>query len=327
MSEGQSLHYRLRGAYLGHRVYSDGDGTVLVDPEVTRDLRSAAELARAEGRIAAGLLYGRFWTDDEGGYLVVDGFLEAGAGENRGDRAGDSRFRLSGADLRLLRQDAQRMYSAAVEVGWWRSRDPGGGFGPADYDTQAALVPPGGVGLLVYATGPDWGAAYLDPDGELARETGAEVSPARPHAEVPAVPEPEPEPEPVREPEPVPAGHAVPAPGAAGGTAAGSVPGRTPALKPPPEPVDPVRSPQRVPYRELRGVKGQNPAMSEPGTPTDVKLVIAGLCLTIVLGVIIIGVIIHSLFHTTSVAVFLALAVALVAFAALAGFVWFTRTK
>ena len=76
--------FRPRGAYVGHEVFGHGDGAVLVDPEVARDLRSAAESASQERRIAGGLLYGRMLADDKGKYLVIDGFLEAGPGETRG---------------------------------------------------------------------------------------------------------------------------------------------------------------------------------------------------------------------------------------------------
>ena len=70
--------YRPRSTYVGHEVFGHGDGAVLVEPEVARDLRSAAERASQERRIAGGLRYGRGWTDDEGRYLVVDFDFQAG---------------------------------------------------------------------------------------------------------------------------------------------------------------------------------------------------------------------------------------------------------
>ncbi|HVT68861.1 MAG TPA: hypothetical protein VHF26_14010, partial [Trebonia sp.] len=177
--------YRPRGAYAGHELFGQGTGAVLVEPEVARDLRLAAEFATQEGRIAGGLLYGRTWADDEGAYLVVDGFLEAGPGENRGDqisRAGTDDFTLSAADLELLRQDAARMYTAAVEVGWWRSRPGPGEFGTRDLLTQRELVGPDGVGLLVFGSGPEWGAAYAGPNGRVPGP-GAPLAPALPGAD------------------------------------------------------------------------------------------------------------------------------------------------
>ncbi len=152
---------------------------MLLEPEVTRELRSAAEFATQEGRITGGLLYGRGWADEQGGYLVIDGYLEAGPGENSGDRIsrdGTDEFTLSDADLRLLREDAARMYSAFVEAGWWRTLAALGEFGPRDFVTQAELVGPGGVGLLVYGSGIRWGTAYLGPDGRAPDSAGTLVA-------------------------------------------------------------------------------------------------------------------------------------------------------
>ena len=44
--------FRPRSAYAGHEVFGHGDGAVLVEPEVARDLRSAAEFASQERRIS-----------------------------------------------------------------------------------------------------------------------------------------------------------------------------------------------------------------------------------------------------------------------------------
>ena len=170
---------RPRGAYAGYRAFGSGDGAVLVEPEIARKLRSAAEFATQERRITGGLLYGAAWTDEQGGYLVIDGYLEGGPGENRGDaiaRDGTDHFALSGSDLRLLREDAARMYSAALEVGWWRTLPALGEFGPRDFATQAALVGPDGVGLLVYGSGLHWGTAYLGPDGHAPDTAGTLVT-------------------------------------------------------------------------------------------------------------------------------------------------------
>jgi hypothetical protein len=111
-----------------------------VAPDVARDLRRAAEYATQERRITGGLLYGRRWADDEGPYLVVDGFLES---DNRRDRIsgdGHDAFTLPAEDLVPLRRDADRMYSAAAEVGWWRTLEGPGEFSPRDFETQRELV-------------------------------------------------------------------------------------------------------------------------------------------------------------------------------------------
>jgi hypothetical protein len=179
--EAASLTFRPRTGYAGFRAFGGGDGAVLLAPGVVRRLRAAAEFAAGEARAAGGLLYGRHWADEQGSYLVVTGFLEAGPGENPGRphlAGGQDDFTLSQADLRLLRADAARMYSALVEVGWWRTLDQLGEFGPGDFLTQRDLAAPDDVGLLVYGTGPHWGTAYLGPDGDAPDCAGTLVATA-----------------------------------------------------------------------------------------------------------------------------------------------------
>jgi hypothetical protein len=322
--EEASVPFRPRSAYVGHEVFGHGDGAVLVEPEVARDLRSAAEFASQERRIAGGLLYGRGLADDEGRYLVVDGFLEAGPGENRGDpvsRDGYDSFTLSTADLRLLREDAARMYSAAFEVGWWRTLAGPGQFGPRDFATQGELVGPGGVGLLVFGSGLEWGTAYLGPGGQVPGSARSFIPVPRPAPEAPplsarelgpvpgtprepgadlereATTEPEAEPEAEAGPAPVP----VPVPTAALGTSLATK--RQPVLTPPPQPAGPrVISPVPVPSREL-GVKLANPGYVGPRTPTDVKIVIVALVVAIIVAAIIIGMLASSLLIAVIVAV------------------------
>jgi len=304
------LPRRPRGAYVGHEVFGHGDGAVLVEPEVARDLRSAAEFASQERRIAGGLLYGRGWTDDDGRYLVVDGFLEAGPGENRSDhisRDGYDSFTLSATDLRLLREDAARMYSAAVEAGWWRTLAGPGEFGPRDFATQGELVGPGGVGLLVFGSGLDWGTAYLGPRGQLPGSVRSFIPVSRPAPEATAVPPrelgpvpgtaPQPGADLEKEARPVPEPVAAAAPGTSVATR------RQPVLTPPPRPTGPrVISPVGVPTREL-GVKPVNPGYVGPKTPTDVKIVVLLLVIAIIVAAIIIGELSSSLLVAVIVAV------------------------
>jgi hypothetical protein len=294
MQGRQSLPFRPRSAYVGHEVFGRGEGAVLVEPEVTRDLRSAAESANQERRITGGLLYGRAWTDDEGAYLVVDGFLEAEYRGNRGDlisRDGDDSFTLSAADLRPLREDATRMYSAALEVGWWRSLAAAGGFGPQDFLTQRELVRPGGVGLLVFASGLEWGTAYLGPDGQAPGPAGSLVPVPR------LVPEPEPEP-------------VTAAPGTA------LTPRRQPVLTPAPQPTGIVISPIGVPAREW-GVKPANLADVGPKTPTDVKIVVGALFVVAIVAAIIIGALVSN--------ALVAVIAAVIGFLLISGFVAMSR--
>ena len=308
---------RPRSAFVAHEVFGHGAGAVFVEPEVARDLRASAELARQERRITGGLLYGRSWADDEGPYLVVDGFLESGPGENRADKVrpdGRGSFRLSEADLRLLRADAGRMYSAATEVGWWRSLPGPGEFGPRDFGTQRELVTPGGVGLLVFGSGLDWGTAYLGPGGQVPGSARSFIPVPRPAEPSPLpVPGPAPAstpaPNPTLELEAVPDDDTVleleadavtepeadlePVGAAAGATSV--VTRRQPARTPAPQPSGPpVISPVRVPAREWGGAKAPNPGFVGPHTPTDVKIVVGLLAIVIIVAAIMVGMLTKS---------------------------------
>jgi hypothetical protein len=320
--------HRPRSAFVAHEVFGHGPGAVLVEPEVARDLRSAAEFASQERRIAGGLLYGHSWADDEGPYLVVRGFLEAGPGENHGDRIPPDRrdsFTLSAADLRVLRKDAVRMYSAALEVGWWRTLEGPGEFGPRDFETQRELVGPGGVGLLVFGAGLDWGTAYLGPDGQVPGSVRSFIPVPRPVPEPPRLPAPSLGPAPEAEPDPGPRPDADPAigpepepePVAAAVPVTPLVTGRQPVLTPAPQPTGPpVVSPVPVPSREW-GAKPANPGYVGPKMPADVKIVVGALILTAVIAAIIVAMLVSNAFIGVIVAVVLLLA--------LSGFLWVSR--
>lgn len=306
--------FRGRGAYAGFRAFGSGDGAVLVKPEVIRQLRSAAELATQERRVAGGLLYGRAWVDDLGGYLVVDRFLAAGPGENSGDRLsvnGPDDFTLSAADLRLLRQDAARMYSDSLEVGWWRTLGALGEFGPLDFATQARLAGADGVGLLVYGSGVHWGTAYLGPDGHAPDSAGTLVATVDVATEViePAGPGPAPEPTPGTVPPPAAAPPGtVPPPG--GRRAAPPVRQRRPWVTPR------VRVPSR---RRAWAPAPGGPGPGYPGreTPADVQVVVIALALVVVAASVIIGVLVSS--------AIVAVVIAVVGLLATFSTVWFSR--
>ena len=312
--------FRLRGAYVGHEVFGHGDGAVLVDPEVARDLRSRAEFASRERRIAGGLLYGRVLADDEGKYLVVDGFLEAGPGETPGDsisRDGRDSFTLPDTDLRLLREDAARMYSAALEVGWWRTLADPGEFGPRDFATQRELVGPGGVGLLVFGSGLEWGTAYLGPDGQVPGSARSFIPVARPGTDAPLAPTRElgPVPGTAREPDADLEHEPEPATAAAPGTSL--VPQRQPVLAPAPQPTGSrAISPIPLPSQEW-GVKPAYPSYVGPKTPTDVKIVVGALVVTAIVAATIIGVLVSN--------ALVAVIVAVVSLLAICVFLWMSR--
>jgi hypothetical protein len=138
--------FRPRSAYAGRLVVDSGDGAVLIEPEVAGELRMAAALAG--GRPAAGLLYGRTWHDDEGGYTLVDGFVPAeSAGIAAAAEADPVAVRAS------LREEAARSYPGAEEVGWWRTAPcPDSGSWP-DPGAWPLSERPDGVGLVVFADG------------------------------------------------------------------------------------------------------------------------------------------------------------------------------
>jgi hypothetical protein len=311
--------FRPRGAYVGHEVFGHGDGAVLVDPEVARDLRSAAESASQERRIAGGLLYGRVLADDEGKYLVVDGFLEAGPGENPGDRVsreGRDSFTLSDTDLRLLREDAARMYAAALEVGWWRTLAGPGEFGPSDFVTQRELVGPGGAGLLVFGAGLEWGTAYLGPDGQVPGSARSFIPVPRPATEAPLAPTREFGPVPGTSLEPVADLEPDPEPATATAPGTSLVP-RPPVLTPAPRPSAPrAVSPIPVPSQEW-GVKPTYPNYVGPKTPTDVKIVVGALVVTAFLAATIIGILVSNALAAVIIAV--------VSLLAIGAFLWMSR--
>jgi hypothetical protein len=309
-TEEVAVPFRPRGAYAGYRAFGSGDGAVLVKPEITRELRSAAEFATQERRIAGGLLYGRGFADEQGAYLVIDGYLEAGPGENSGDRIsghGADRFTLSVADLRLLREDAARMYSGSLEAGWWRTLAALGEFGPQDFVTQAELVGPDGVGLLVYGTGIHWGTAYLGPDGHAPDSAGTLVS-------APA-PGPPPGPAPgeglVPEPEVVDIG--------AGETLAQEPPpaGAWPAAAPPPR--RRVRRSAAAPVRTVtrRWIRPASPDYPGPETPADVQFVVGALIAVTVAVAVIVGVLVSN--------VIVAVIIAVIGTLVILGTVWTSR--
>jgi hypothetical protein len=308
-----SVAFQPRSAFVAHEAFGHDAGAVLVAPDVARDLRRAAEYATQERRITGGLLYGRRWADDEGPYLVVDGFLES---DNRHDRIssdGHDAFTLPAEDLVPLRRDADRMYSATVEVGWWRTLEGPGEFGPRDFETQRELVRPGGVGLLVFGVGLDWGTAYLGPDGQVPGSARSFIPVPRPVPPPPPLPAPgpvsgaEPEVEPEPDAEPV----TTVAPGTALATR------RQATLTPAPQPTGSrVISPVPKPAREW-GVKPPNPSHAGPEMPTDVKIVIGALILTAIVAAIIIGLLVSNALVAVIVGVVLLLG--------LFGFLWMAR--
>jgi hypothetical protein len=323
---------RPRSDYAGYRAFGSGDGAVLMAPPVAHDLRSAAKLATAEGRIAGGLLYGRGWTDELGTYLVIDHFLEAGAGEHVGDAgSGDGDpasaggeggdFALSEARLRQLREDAARMHPDALEAGWWRTCAALGEFGPGDLVTQGELVGPDGVGLLVYGSGSYWGTAYLGPDGHAPDSAGTLAVVADPVAGTDT--EPLPWPDPAADPE---AGIA-PEPGMMD-TGAGERLAEEPSLTGTVPPRRRIRRrtavsgygpPRRYGAPRRRRARLADEDYPEPGPelPADEQFVVGALMVVTIAAAIIIGFIVSSLV--------VAVIIGAIGLLVIAGTVWMKR--
>ena len=173
--------------------------------------------------------------------------------------------------------------------------------------TQAELVGPGGVGLLVYGSGVHWGTAYLGPDGYAPDSAGTlvEVVPAPVSGpDLAAGPEAglAPEPEVVDiaagetlAPEPLPAG-AGPA-----ATTPQAVPGRRRVRRG-------AAAPRRTVTRRWVG----RPASADvpgQGTPGDVQFVVGALIAVIVAAAIIIGVLVSSVIVAVIIAVIGTLAI------------------
>lgn len=291
--EAVSFAFQPRSAYAGYRAFSGGDGAVLVEPEVARGLRHAAESANQEQRDTGGLLFGGRWVDDEGVYLVVHFFVEAAAAGGSEDRvAPDSAtdFTLSEAGLRLLRQEAATVYPGGLELGWWRTRAELGEFSPGDFATQSELAGNYGAGLLVYGSGSHWGTAYLGSDGHAPDVAGTLVAAPDAVSEPPPdsglAPDLEPElPEVVD----IAAGESLleePLPSAdsvSGTPARGRNRRRAPSG---------VRVPPRV-RAWAAGKAGED--RPGPKTPAEVQFVIGALASAAVAVAIIIGVLVHSL--------------------------------
>jgi hypothetical protein len=318
---------RPRSVYAGLDAFGDGDGAVLVEMRVSRNLRLAAESATQEGRIAGGLLYGRGFVDEKGAYLVVSGYLEAGSGEDRSDRVsrgGSGEFTLSEPDLRMLRRDAARTYTSSVEAGWWRSLPAAGEFASRDLETQRALVGPGGAGLLVFGSGLDWGTAYLgpeavqvlsadpglDPDAELDADMELDADPGLdPDMELDADAELDDDTELDAPSATEPLAPAVPVTTLATR--------RLPVLTPAPRPtgrreVSPVRKPERE-----WGVKEPNPSYVGPEIPTEAKIIVGLLCVVVIAAAIMIGMLVSDALAAVIVGV--------VGFLVICAFLWFSR--
>jgi len=269
--------FRPRSAYLGRLVVDNGDGAVLIEPEVAGELRMAAALAG--GRPAAGLLYGQTWHDDEGGYTLVDGFVPAeSAGIVAAAEADPVAVRAS------LREEAARSYPGAEEVGWWRTAPrPDSGSWP-DPGAWPLSERPDGVGLVVFADGtPPTTAAYIPRNvvqGSVLDEWTTEELPPPP-------PEPEWEQELAPE-QPAP----EPAPLQAAPTPSASERRPTRGWTAPP-----VQSPQLVPQGELSSRRRAEHERRERGFLEAQQWVMLAIVILVLVVVITVAVMVSRVIH------------------------------
>jgi hypothetical protein len=154
-------------------MFGGGDGTVLVEPAVARDLRRAAELQAPHE--TGGLLYGQVWRDGQGRYVLVDGFVQAGP-----DAGKTGEFSLSPMGTQLLRETAARSFPDADEIGWWHTHRVPSPYSDTDRTMQRAFQQPTSVGLLVFASGAPWATAYLGPNGRALGQPGLLPQPTVP---------------------------------------------------------------------------------------------------------------------------------------------------
>jgi hypothetical protein len=214
------------------------------------------------------------------------------------------------------------LYPASLEVGWWRTLAVLGEFSPRDFMTQAELVGPDGVGLLVYGSGVHWGTAYLGPDGHAPDTAGTLVT------STVAFTEPLPEQEPAAEPgpelvdiaagehlkyDPIPLADDVKAVRRRGLTDAGAgrplreqakqrSSGRARRRAPaPPRRRAPAPTGRRRPSRAWAS-QWRRAWATHQEVPEDVRLVVGALAVVVVVAAIIIGILLHSTIATLIIA-------------------------
>ena len=155
----QAAPFRARAAFGGYQTFSDGNRTVLVEPATANLLRGAAE--EAYPMETGGLLSGRILRDSDGQYVLVSGAVQAEPSAGR-----SAAFEISPQATALLREEAHRAYPTADVVGWWHSHRVPSSYSQTDLNTQTIFTQPESVGLLVFARGEPWAAAYMGPEAK-----------------------------------------------------------------------------------------------------------------------------------------------------------------
>lgn len=145
-----------RQAYADYWKFSDRTRTLLIEPGTAGRIRAAAE--RALPNETGGFLAGRSLCDEDGRYVVVSGFAEARPGSGA-----PGAFEVPEEELATLRTQNARANPGTDEAGWWHSHPAPSGFSLTDFGTQRWFDRDDSVGLLVFASGAQWGTAYMGP--------------------------------------------------------------------------------------------------------------------------------------------------------------------
>lgn len=149
--------FRPRDTFFDYYSFGSDDYIVLVHPSTAQDMRRAAKDALPDE--TGGLLSGRAMRDDAGQYMIVSGFIEAEP--NAGQVM---TVNITPGEMGALRTQAARANPGAEEVGWWHSHTWPSPYSSTDRNTQRMFERPDSVGILVFAEGKEWAAAYVGPE-------------------------------------------------------------------------------------------------------------------------------------------------------------------
>lgn len=153
------LPNRPRRIFSSFHFFGKSKQQVLVDPDIAHSLRRAA--ADAQPRETGGLLVGRSFSDRDGDYVTVLGFVEAPISSGR-----IASISVSPESTAKLRQLAAEQYPSMDVVGWWHSHSLPSDYSATDRNNQQLWTDPMHVGLLVFAKitkNAPWASVYLGP--------------------------------------------------------------------------------------------------------------------------------------------------------------------
>lgn len=168
--------FRSRSAFAGYHLFGEQAGAILVAPAAARAMRTAAAAAAVapHSRETGGLLSGRALRDGDGPYVIVSGFVEAASSSGRA-----AAFEAPPQEVERLRAESACAHPTADVVGWWHSHFVPSSYSGTDLAQQRMWKHPQSIGLLVFASGEPWAAAYLGPEArKLGRPTRVPTSDA-----------------------------------------------------------------------------------------------------------------------------------------------------